>query len=346
MSEIHECPAEGCDYESESLTTVSVHVTQSSDHDDDLQYPTDEMVIDELQRVADKLGEAPTQIEMNDFGSYSHKLYVRRFGSWNEALDKAGLEPNMERNISDEDLINEIQRLADELDRPPKLEDMDVLGTYGILTYQRRFGSWNEALDEAGLEPNMEMNISDEDLINEIQRLADELGKTPTESDMDVLGTYGITTYYRRFGSWNEALDEAGLEKNLVKSGSSDDFLTSTERYAWRKAVYQRDSYTCQDCGRTDVQLNAHHINHRADNPDLETMVWNGVTLCQACHAERHADDHVYSLIYSDVSESDVEARNEHLRERGNPHFLDYWDDVPFAREPSNEPILPNFTNL
>lgn len=69
----------------------------------------------------------------------------------------------------------------------------------------------------------------------------------------------------------------------------------------WRQEVYQRDSYTCQDCGDArGGNLHAHHIVHLADllvglkTPEevLESpKVWdisNGVTLCNDCHAKRH----------------------------------------------------------
>ena len=52
----------------------------------------------------------------------------------------------------------------------------------------------------------------------------------------------------------------------------------------WRKAVFERDDYTCQECGAMGVRLNADHIKPFALYPDLRFDVANGRTLCVECH--------------------------------------------------------------
>lgn len=59
------------------------------------------------------------------------------------------------------------------------------------------------------------------------------------------------------------------------------------EYAAWRTAVYQRDNYTCQDCG-TRGYLHAHHIEFWSQNIERRYDVTNGVTLCVPCHDRRH----------------------------------------------------------
>ena len=57
----------------------------------------------------------------------------------------------------------------------------------------------------------------------------------------------------------------------------------------WRKAVYERDNYTCRKCGNKKSRpLNAHHIEDYASNKDLRTVVENGITFCVSCHKEFH----------------------------------------------------------
>jgi len=63
----------------------------------------------------------------------------------------------------------------------------------------------------------------------------------------------------------------------------------SPEYAAWRTAVFERDNYTCQDCGAHSgaghrVTLEAHHVHEFAEYPDERFVVANGVTLCLACH--------------------------------------------------------------
>lgn len=53
----------------------------------------------------------------------------------------------------------------------------------------------------------------------------------------------------------------------------------------WRKAVFQRDQYTCQCCGnKKGGNLEAHHIKNFNDHEHLRFDIDNGITLCQNCH--------------------------------------------------------------
>ena len=78
---------------------------------------------------------------------------------------------------------------------------------------------------------------------------------------------------------------------------SSNPNLTDEERITkrnvpenkeWRKAVYERDNYTCQSCGKTGEKLAAHHILPYAIFKDLRFDVNNGITLCRKCHKGFH----------------------------------------------------------
>jgi hypothetical protein len=52
----------------------------------------------------------------------------------------------------------------------------------------------------------------------------------------------------------------------------------------WRKAVWERDDFTCQHCWKRGGRLHAHHIKPWATHKELRLELSNGLTLCKPCH--------------------------------------------------------------
>ena len=61
---------------------------------------------------------------------------------------------------------------------------------------------------------------SNEELLKDLNRVADELGKSPSFLDYSNHGEYSPGVFQRRFGSWNNAKEEAGLE-SYSQSGNA-----------------------------------------------------------------------------------------------------------------------------
>lgn len=56
----------------------------------------------------------------------------------------------------------------------------------------------------------------------------------------------------------------------------------------WVNDVLVRDNYTCQCCGHYATNLQVHHLYSYKKYRKYRTELWNGVTLCIACHQNFH----------------------------------------------------------
>src|SRR5258706_302716 len=85
----------------------------------------EQTLLNDLQRVAVAFGGGKASIVLYDqHGSYDSTTLKRRFGSWNRALDRAGLSKNNEINLSRPRLFENIERVWVALGRQPRLIEM------------------------------------------------------------------------------------------------------------------------------------------------------------------------------------------------------------------------------
>ena len=96
------------------------------------------------------------------------------------------------------------------------------------------------------------------------------------------------------------------------------DLIRDLDEYNnWRKEIFKRDNYTCQECAKRGFHLHAHHdkikygqllheflqeYDQFSPIEDKETLIklaikwksfWNtdnGKTLCEDCHKEKHSN--------------------------------------------------------
>ena len=67
----------------------------------------------------------------------------------------------------------------------------------------------------------------------------------------------------------------------------------NSKYYNWRRGVFERDNYTCQECSIKSgngkaVYLEAHHIKSWVKYKKLRFNINNGITLCRKCHKLKH----------------------------------------------------------
>ena len=68
----------------------------------------------------------------------------------------------------------------------------------------------------------------------------------------------------------------------------NEKFRKCLEFRLWRKAVFEKDKYTCQKCRNKKTKLNAHHIENFYFYWKLRFAINNGITFCENCHREFH----------------------------------------------------------
>ena len=68
--------------------------------------------------------------------------------------------------------------------------------------------------------------------------------------------------------------------------------LCNPEYRVWRKGVFARDKFKCRiEDKNCKGMLQAHHILRWADYPELRYQTNNGITLCQAHHPRKRAEE-------------------------------------------------------
>jgi hypothetical protein len=174
-----------------------------------------------------------------------------------------------------------------------------------------RFGSWQAALDAAGLKLEKikkdRSQISNDQLFEELGRIWHLLGHRPSKDEWEkVGGKYSYTTYKTRFKGWvnacsafienvssrNEGLYTQPQAQVNVSLGSETKLEIPTEEkrnipMKLRYRVLTKDNYKCVLCGRSpaihaSVSLHIDHIV--AFSQGGKTVFENLRTLCSECN--------------------------------------------------------------
>lgn len=150
----------------------------------------------------------------------AYATFTNRFGEWPAPLVEADIisdadayDPAHKYPIEEAELEAELQQMRDKLGRPPYLPEMDQRGAYSSETYLDRYGSWEDAVDAAGLSThNVNKQRSEEELLEELERLYDKFGKQLSKMSLRVHAQYSPDTYIDRFGSIDTAYEQADLD--------------------------------------------------------------------------------------------------------------------------------------
>ena len=195
-------------------------------------------------------------------------------------------------------MIDDVKRVAREHGLSSmSMHEYNTYGSFDNSTIIRRFGTWNHALELAGLEYRNRF-YTELELFNNLQHVWIAKGCQPTRRDMDnkQYSTISSGAYMRKYTKWSNAL-KAFVE--YINQDVSDDSLyeVNSETRGHKTArdinlrlrfkVMQRDNFKCCACGASPakdplVELHIDHIIPWAKGG--ETEIDNLQTLCSKCN--------------------------------------------------------------
>ncbi len=299
---------------------------------------SDEELLRDILRVRTIYGkETLTREEYKRHGKFGHNTFLRHFGGWNEALKLCGITANAQQcagaqgghnyaQVTDEQLLDDLKRVANILCKTTfSSGEYKNYGEWSIYTYFRRFGTWNNALGNAGLIPYQQVSgrkIATEELFKEIGRIWVKLGRQPTSTDVkNGLSNFSMNTFSRRFGSWRKALvafvnyvnddDNNNQPDNVDCSKLSGPSVRSklnvrnksnvTHQLEFHKhktqrepnlrlrfKVLERDHFRCCICGASPAKDSSVELEVDHIKPwskGGETVLDNLQTLCKRCNS-------------------------------------------------------------
>jgi 5-methylcytosine-specific restriction endonuclease McrA len=202
------------------------------------------------------------------------------------------------RDVSDTDLIADLRRVASESGTSTLTWGRySSRGRFSPETVRRRFGSWNEALQRAGLLSTKRWRIPDDELFANLESIWRQLGRQPRRSDLDAIATaVSKSVYEQRFGTWRKALEAllawANEEERNAPSIPAARAAKRTSRQPslrLRFCVMRRDRFRCCHCGKSPspsttpgLELCVDHVRPWAAGG--ETVLENLQTLCTDCN--------------------------------------------------------------
>lgn len=194
-------------------------------------------LLEHLRALNEELGHPPSTTDMETHGRFSRSVYYQRFGSWGDALEKAGLQASQSSSrIPTEQLEESLVDLTESLGHPPRTKDIKSKAPHAVKTYRTRFGSLSAAVEAADISPrNIPYQHTRTELLDELEALADQLGHSPSTTDLRKHSDFALQTYLNRFESWENAIEEAGLDPDSITYRLNTDDLLAELRFLAEK---------------------------------------------------------------------------------------------------------------
>ena len=202
-------------------------------------------------------------------------------------------------NATDDELLADLKKVAKEFGKETLMaREYSEKGRFGSRTIEKRFGTWNSALEKAGLQITLKLNIEKEELFKNIEEVWIQLGRQPLYKEIkQPLSKYSTSAYMRKFGTWQKALEafveyinsdveeEQKVEENNPDSihGKEIVYKHKTKRNLSERLkvqVLMRDGNKCKLCGITVTGENIHFDHIKPWSKGGETVLENIQVLC------------------------------------------------------------------
>jgi hypothetical protein len=207
------------------------------------------------------------------------------------------------RNIPDEDLLEDLKRVSGELGitKLSSREYDNNGGKYTSGTIGTRFGSWNKAIEKAGLDLVNQREVSEGELFKNLEAVWLGIGRQPVFREIkNPISKYSTHQYITKFGTWRNALEafvdfinsdnDSLVETNNIEESTdnliqkNEIFKHLTKRFPSERLkvqVLMRDGNKCRLCGITLTGDNIHFDHIKPWSKGGETLLENLQVLCE-----------------------------------------------------------------
>ncbi len=281
-----------------------------------LEEYSDEALLNELRRVADELkGERLTHEKFNKLGRVHSTTLRYRFGSWEKALDRAGISESIApraKPLTRESLMKAIREYAEQFPNTPIAQD-EIARKLGVNrgTISRNFGKWECLLRDVNLNLSpLYRRYTDVECFENIIVLWTHYGRQPHFAELNIPPSkVGSKAYVGRWGGWRAALGafiryvnnssevvEQPIENDINSASSSPSesqvIISKPINLSLRYKVLCRDRFRCVICGRSPakelgVELHVDHIF--PESKGGLSLEENLRTLCRDCNLGKGA---------------------------------------------------------
>jgi hypothetical protein len=277
---------------------------------------SEEAMLNEIRRVAESV-QQPTlsRSEFRKHSRVSPTTIIRRFGSWEKALQSLGFADRFDssnKRVPRQEVLVELARVSKLLGVASfSREQFNAQACFTDSVVRRAFGSWHKGMKAAGLVTNaLGKRYTDDDCIENLLSVWVHNGRAPTHDEMKgPPSLVGPKAYIRRFGTWTNALQAFVDRVNAVPPPAAEIEDSEQEspvleetvvlecdrreiRLGLRYAVLKRGCFRCVNCGRSPathlgVVLHVDHVVplERGGKTTLDNLR----SLCEDCNLGKGA---------------------------------------------------------